>query len=385
MLRTVIDSAVESLPSYGDLWETMFADSAHEPSTSFEWTSALCANHLTSTDKFYVLKISAGKNIQCLVPLVARRTKAGPLPFVELFPIAELYNTHSDLLTCSQQQEIYHTFIQCLFSLDLRWDMFRMGRLLEHHPLLNALEEYTLNRRVRHRIRYEQPSFFLPLPATFDEYLLARSAKFRNHLRRKQKKIKNNKNIQYLRLTDLAELDRWYDDMLIIEAGSWKHGHGTAISAIERQTGFYKELCRGALRNNRLHLVVMYDGKTPIAYNLGYVVNDTYFYLKTSYDKEYQPWSPATLLRAFLIESLIAEKMTLFDFPGEPYAWEQQWTRELRWHKSLVMFNNTMPATALRFLMRLRDRLKGHKDRKDLRFCDPKALRPSAADRSGHD
>ena len=60
----------------------------------------------------------------------------------------------------------------------------------------------------------------------------------------------------------------------------------------------------------------MYLDDRPIAFNLGITAGDRYSYLKTSFDEELRPLSPATVLRARLVESLCAEGLQHLDFPG---------------------------------------------------------------------
>jgi CelD/BcsL family acetyltransferase involved in cellulose biosynthesis len=142
--------------------------------------------------------------------------------------------------------------------------------------------------------------------------------------------------------------------VLEIERSSWKHEHGTAITAVSHQTGFYRDLCLGARAAGRLHLQwLTLDGK-PAAYNLGYVRNGSYHYLKTSYDAKLRQLSPATYLRARLIAGLIDRGVRHFDFPGEPYEWEAQWTDSIRWRKVITMYRQTLRGRTLMLLERLR-------------------------------
>jgi CelD/BcsL family acetyltransferase involved in cellulose biosynthesis len=154
--------------------------------------------------------------------------------------------------------------------------------------------------------------------------------------------------------TSSDEINRAYGMLLAVERSSWKHMHGTAISAVPHQVGFYRDLCLGAAARGRLHLQVLLLGGLPAAYNLGYIRDFTYFYLKTSYGEAWRQFGVATYLRAHLIRSLIERGLRFMDFPAEPYEWERQWTETVRWHKKVALFSATPVGVGLSLAERLR-------------------------------
>jgi len=97
--------------------------------------------------------------------------------------------------------------------------------------------------------------------------------------------------------------------------------------------------------------------------------------LKTSYDAETRALSPATVLRARLIESLIQRGIVDFDFPGEPYTWESQWTDALRWRTVLNVYRRSPRALLLYGL----ERLKHRSSARTLQHIDPRRARGQAA------
>jgi CelD/BcsL family acetyltransferase involved in cellulose biosynthesis len=183
-------------------------------------------------------------------------------------------------------------------------------------------------------------SYFLELPASFDEYLASRSAKFRNHLRRTQRKT-DAVSARIDEIREPADVERGYELLLEVDRASWKHTHGTAITAVRRQLAFYRELCHGAAAAGRLRLQVLIMNDQPVAYNLGYVRDDCYSYLKTSYVEECKAMGVSTYLRAHLIQRLIEDGVRTMDFQAEPYEWEKQWTDTVRWHSVLWLYRKT--------------------------------------------
>lgn len=376
MIKAEVVSEIPDISSFRDSWDRLFLAAGNEPSTSFEWTEAMLRHHIEPGDRFFLVRIRQGEDIVCLVPLIARSESVLGQPLVSVFPISEQYNTHSGFLASELDEQVVEAFLSALYGLNIRWDLFRMGRLLEDHPLLNHFQTSLSRRKAEYRVRHEMAAFHLPLNVSYDDYLADRSAKFRNFLKRSERKVEGVGEAKVIECTDTEAFDKAYEDLLHVERRSWKHAHGTAISAIDRQTGFYRDMGRAALESGRLHLQLLYLDGVPIAYNMGYIRDGWYYYLKTSFDENYKPLGPSNVLRARLIRGLIASGIENFDFPGEPYEWERQWTETLRWHKSILIYNNTIRARIFARLNRFRER-KGSADPKaGLKYCDARALKP---------
>lgn len=366
-----IVSREPDLSQYREVWEEIYSGSGREPSTSFEWCDALTRSHVEPGDRFVLLKLTRGSRVTGFLPLVARRVKVLGCPAVLLTPLADLYNTHGDVLTTEMNAETMTAVVSALVRLDEKWDVFRMSNLLDDHPLVASVEAYARDPRPMRNVRPGYGSYFLSLPDSFDAYLSGRSAKFRNYLKRCAKKLESQGAVRVVDCSAPADVPAGFDMLLAIERASWKHAHGTAISAVARQTRFYRDLCEGAAARGRLHLQVLTLAGEPVAYNLGYLANRRYAYLKTSYDERSKPLGVATYLRAQTISSLIGRGVTDVDFPAEPYEWERQWTETVRWHRGVTLYRSTVVGTALGCIdrLRMRRRTSGR-----IEHVDPRAL-----------
>lgn len=364
-----------SVDGYEDVWNAVFRRRPHQPSVSFAWSRALLRHHVKASDSAVLVVLRDGEGPCGFVPLVIEPGHVVGLPFATVMPLSERYNTHGDLLLSSTDGDIVPVFVDALFELDARWDVFRMGRLLQGSALVESLEGAFARRRVPFRSRVEPPSFVLRLPASVDEYLAERSAKFRNFARRAEKKLAARGHVAFRLAGEGLDVEAAYRAVLDIEARSWKHGHGTAISAIEHQQGFYQQMSRDMAGAGALHLSLLFVDDRPVAYHLGVVFDGTYFCLKTSFDEAFRAWSPATVARVRLIADLIARGMSTFDFPGEPYEWEAQWASEVSWHRSLVVFNRSVRGRAWSVVHRLREAWRDRPPEGTIEYVDPKSLK----------
>ena len=381
----VISRSPEIAP-YRDTWEEVYRTVSAEPSTSFEWTQALTRSHLAPDDGFTLLRVSRNGKVEGFVPLFTRRMPVLGYPVTVLSPLSEHYNTHSDLLVRNLDAESVSAFVSALQALDRRWDLFRVSNLLDGHPLLMHGSSVPAGKGSAAHVQQTHASYFLELPGTFAAYLSQRSSKFRNYLKRVEKKLDERGSVRVLDCSSKSDVAHGFEMLLQIERLSWKHAHGTAISAVERQITFYRSLCEGAAAAGRLHLQILTIDDVPVAHNLGYLANGCYSYLKTSYDEAHKAAGVATYLRARLIETLIDRGVSRLDFPAEPYEWERQWTDTARWHKALTIYGPTAAGRVLAWIDYARHR-RGHNDdaRRDVIHVDPRALTRSVAGHSNRE
>jgi CelD/BcsL family acetyltransferase involved in cellulose biosynthesis len=378
----MIDAEIVRPPmSLDDLrgdWDRLYRGSGREPSVSFEWSRAILRNHLAGRDDWFVVVLRRAGQVAGIVPMMTSRERLLGRSVVTLQPIQEKYNTHSDLLLADDEPELVRAWLDAIRSRG-GWDLLQVSRVLEGGRFAAALAGELTRRRASVRWRLERPSFHLPLPSSYPEYLSQRSGKLRNYLKRAEKKLAAEGPVEFARVQAGEPFAPAYEALLAIERDSWKHDHGTAISAIAHQEGFYRDLAEAALEAGTLHLTFLRLAGVPIAYNLGLVADRGYAYLKTSYRQQYRPHGAASVGRARLIEQLIAEGGPALDFPGEPYEWEQQWTDAVRWHRSLLLFNGTLVGRALALILNARDFLRPRKEERRIVFLDPRALRAEEA------
>jgi CelD/BcsL family acetyltransferase involved in cellulose biosynthesis len=363
------------LAEFKGAWDRLMEQGDHEPSVSFEWTAALMESHVEEHDDIVFIVLKRLGVVIGIIPLVIRPMKKLGQTLMRAFPVSEFTNTHSDLLLEDSSEPVVRAFVDALYRSDLHWDVFSMTRLLEAQPLGMRLCEVVRQQGNEFELRREQPSFFLTLDSTLEGYLQRRSGSFRNALKRIERKLRGQGGIESRDQSNFPDIDQAYEALLSIEERSWKHSHGTSISDVARQTTFYRQLCRLSSQKKWLHLSFLYLDGRPIAYNLGLILRDTYYYLKTSYDYALRPLSPATLLRRNLLEDLIARGVTRFDFPGEPYEWERQWTDEMRWHRSLTLFAPSAKGFAYS-LYRKAIHFKRSDDALQIKYVNPRDLKP---------
>ena len=289
-----------------------------------------------------------------VLPLMRRTVRRA---FSHLAPVAADHNTHSDWLIAEPPSyEIADALVRGIISAGVEWDRFRMSRLLENNALLPYFTAALRERRIRFLLRREPPSYVARLPLSYSAYLRARSAKFRNHLKRVGKKIELQRPEVIALMAGESEcrFSEAFTRILAIEQTSWKSAGRWAMSSQSAATEFWRQVGESGWAEGRLHVQFLTLDGRPAAYNLGYIVGDQYSYLQTTFSSEFRAIGAATYLRGKLVEDLIGRGIRVLDFPGEPYEWERQWTSDVRGHVMLTAYSGTVRSTVMELLERVR-------------------------------
>jgi len=368
-----LERNLDALDRYEKVFLQLFEPGVHEPSLAYPWAESLCKTHVQEDDELLVVSLETDGQISGLIPLVRRTERFLGIPHVSLLPLSDLYGTHSDLLLTGSRVEQICALIETVHRHVDDWDVLKFSNLLEGSLTRDAVAEITERGGFRTRVVPAWASFYIKGEKSFDDYLSERSAKFRNYYRRKERHLKNNFDFAIDEVTDEEDIERAYSELLTIEEQSWKHDHGTAISAKDHQREFYGKMCREMAKAGMLHLSILrLDGK-PVAYDLGIMAGNVYYYLKTSFAEEHRRASPATVLRANMVRIMLEKGMKIMNFPAEPYEWETHWTPEYRWHDEVSIYNSTPRARSFELATKIRDAVRRTGERK-LVFEDARNL-----------
>lgn len=335
-----------------DAWRSLYDGSSAEPSSAYGWAQAVAEHWVDRPDALRTIVLRRGATVVGIVPLLLA-AEVGT--HRQLTPLAEAFTTHSDWLVADASAAAAEAFAGGVEALGLGWDRLRMVRVPDHHPFLPLAVAALEQRGFACAVRASSASYRLELPRSYEAYLDARSARFRNYLRRVEKRLSSSASIVRIAgVAGAAEVDRLVDDALAVERASWKQTGGVSIAADARAVAFWRAVCRHAGARGHLHLQVLRLEARPVAYNLGILRRDRYSYIKTTTRADAQASGAATFLRSRLIDDLIARGASMLDFAGEPGAWEHQWTHDRLPRSTLTVFAPTVRGRALQWYERLR-------------------------------
>ncbi len=186
----------------------------------------------------------------------------------------------------------------------------------------------------------------LPLPASYEELEARLDAKFKQNLRRRMRRLKEQGEVSLERVESLDGLDGALLDAFDIEASGWKGREGSAIRARPQTVGFYAGWARALARAGALRLSFLKLGDERIAFQLGHVTRGRYYLPKTGYKEAYRTDSPGQLLASMVLQRCIKERLETFEFLGHSMEWKRDWTPLVRPHASVLAFRRSLAGRA---------------------------------------
>ncbi len=186
--------------------------------------------------------------------------------------------------------------------------------VMRSHPIKASLPRISLLPQVIRYVPASYQRYWVEIEGTFDIYLKKFSAKSRNTLMRKIKKLTEfsggeidwreyQKPEEMLKFHQLALTvsQKTYQERLLncgLPAGKDFQDEIIALAAVGRARGY-----------------LLFYQKNPIAYIFCPIHEGIALYEYVGHDPEYQHWSPGTILQYFLLQRLFVSKSSkIFDF-----------------------------------------------------------------------
>ncbi|HEU5311065.1 MAG TPA: GNAT family N-acetyltransferase [Candidatus Eisenbacteria bacterium] len=218
--------------------------------------------------------------------------------------------------------------------------------LAEGESSLAALEASSRKARRPTVVRVLERCPYIALDGTWENLLETRRHQFARELRRRRRRLHARGRFELDVQDGSRDLERYFEEGLVIEAAGWKGENGTAIASSPETRGFYLEIARwlasrGSLRLSFLRL----DGRA-FAFEFAYEECGRYSLLKSGYDESWRSDAPGVLLRAATIERAFEVGLRRYDFLGKDDPWKREWTSMVEVQVQLQSFRRTPDATA---------------------------------------
>lgn len=136
-----------------------------------------------------------------------------------------------------------------------------------------------------------------------------------------------------------------------LEASGWKGKSGGAIAKSPAARTFYLEMARSPSLREMSRLYSLWVGATPVAMELGLVMNRCYYSPKATYNEAFSRFSPGQLLVRHIIQALAAEGVRCYDFLGARARFKSVWAGEVREHAHCYIFRPSLRGRLLHTYM----------------------------------
>ena len=337
-------------------WLALWQRTGASPDLSPLWAQALVVAHSVDLRQLHVVSARGADGCLLMVwPFQAQPRHLARVPVVEISPVQNIFCMHAGLLSCLEAEPSVALLMQALRRWTRPWHWLELGELEAGSPLHHAWQAAC--KAGRHGLR-SQPGDrppYLPHQGTLEEFVAAAASKrFRKKVRGLLRDVNDPRHARVQWYRQPEELAEYRPLALSIEARSWKHAAGSAITSRDWEAAFYDQLIqRFGPTGNLMGTVLFLEGQ-PVAHSLELRQGTRMFGLKSSFDHTQARHSPGHLLLVHVLDTCFASGCREYDFLGKDEDYKLEWTDSVRRHLSLRVYNDSFSSQALAMMDRLR-------------------------------
>jgi len=298
--------------------------------------------HFGAGAEFEARVVREGDRLRAAVPLAVRapRFATGGLRVVEIVGTAPVPTRgmgladRADVVSRRGDAEAHDLLARQLASELDRAAVFDLKGCDADSPTRPALEQaasgrvYVLPRSV---------SPYVDLPATWEDYLASRSGNFRKHLRKYRRSLDHLGRWSVERIDTRAEDERWWHEVLQVNAASWKARRGTNLFRHPRLQGFFHDLLRESASTGRVDLHLLRLEGDAIAYELCFELAGRLCSYNSSFRAERAALSPGAVLTAAVIEAACGRGCHEYDLLRGEEGYKSRWGEGERRELELIV------------------------------------------------
>jgi CelD/BcsL family acetyltransferase involved in cellulose biosynthesis len=177
--------------------------------------------------------------------------------------------------------------------------------------------------------------YYIPLPASYDEYLMTRGQMNRYKKRKELKKATEEYRARLVEL-DFAEIDQWFPVLRRLGISALAH---KAVPPMQHDNfaGMVHDLIAELLPRKEFQIFLLYYGDTPAAFKMGFTFAGKFFDYQTGFDVSL-PGRAGNIVIHFIIKRLIEEGFKEFDFLRGLEDYKTHWTEYQHPTQTLAVF-----------------------------------------------
>jgi CelD/BcsL family acetyltransferase involved in cellulose biosynthesis len=275
---------------------------------------------------------------------------------VKLLTFVDHPETQVADVLCAAKPEAEEAFLHLIRHLvregSSDWDVLALNKIPIGSSMMQLLKAVQPSSVMRPQLRSDHKVLIIPLRGTWEEYLSARSARFRKTLRNVANRIKRIGRVEVKRYAGAGHVGDAMAKLFSVADASWKLSSGVAITSSKGRTRFFEDLFRAAVTAEGLRIwIVEVDGR-PIASETQVEDGRTVYALRSDYDERYADSSPGAYLQTEILKSLFASGLQEYNFGVGLNPYKARWTDQHVPLMSFRLYNERFYGRLLRSLDR---------------------------------
>jgi CelD/BcsL family acetyltransferase involved in cellulose biosynthesis len=209
------------------------------------------------------------------------------------------------------------------------WDAIGLNTVPATSPVMAAVRA-ELRRRGWRQVERPGTGYVRRLPESWEALLASLSKNKRTQISTRLRKLQDRFSVRVRRCERLEELPECLEHLMSLHQKRWGLRGEAGSFALEQKRTFYLEMAQKLLLRGWLDFWLLeLDGKT-VAAEFGFHYSGTYSFLQAGFDPEFASYSVGVVLRAHIMQELIARGLREYDFLGGDDQYKHSWGAESR-------------------------------------------------------
>jgi hypothetical protein len=235
--------------------------------------------------------------------------------------------------------------IQFLREVYKGWDILELDSIPEENNVFKTIKDVISISGMKHKTYFCFGNWYLNgISYNSEQYFSNLPKAIQKDIQYCQRSLQKKGKLQFELKKDICSFEHYsnlYDEL---RDKSWK--------APEKDRAFQREFEKLAAEKGWLRFGFLSHGNNPIASQKWIVCNKRAYILAVLYHEEYHKYSPGKILTSEMAKWVIDEdKVVEIDFMRGDDSYKKDWTPNRRERRGITLFNCTIKAQLLAFLM----------------------------------
>lgn len=266
-----------------------------------------------------------------LAPLSLTRLRVGPAVSLRLLRLMGDGSHDSDNLDLPVRPGFEDRFsaslLHYLKNQRTLWDFCELNTMPPQSPGANAFRQL-LEKEKWIVMQNDRPASAIALPATWEGYLQRLSAKERGKITYYGKRLEKKYQTRFYKCESEAQLPGCLETLFHLHQSRWQSTGQPGRFGSPARRQFYFDLGRILLAQGLLEFWFVEVNGQPAAAQFGFRFRNMVAQLQEGYDRKYSTDSVGYVLRARVLQELIAQGVRTYDFLGGADESKLRWGAE---------------------------------------------------------
>lgn len=222
------------------------------------------------------------------------------------------------------------------------WDYIELADGAEASPVFASLCRAFVDAGMTQRLLRKEPCPYTPLPATFEEFLAGLGSNQRYNFRRRRRALEREAGIVFRAIQGGPELYGRFAALVRLHRLRFESQQRNTFFPFASVQSFHADALRQLEPAGMARVLVLESNGKAIAALYGLSVGKRFAFYQSGMDPAWSRLSVGLVMMGCALEEAIRSNHDEFDFLRSDETYKFQWTKHVRWGRTLCFFKPRM-------------------------------------------